>query len=539
MGDGVFILQDDRIVYVNPAMARMVGTERDALIGSPLAQIVHSHDLLRVMEALRHARSGTDPAGEIQCLLSSPGTVPVEVRLAWARTEYKGRPALVGTATDVSGHARFERALAESQARLQATLQSTSDGILVLEETGRGLAAAIANRAFCDVWGVPAEALVGRTHGEIVEHLKERCADPAVLEAFLREAAAGRTARADGVEIRDPRVVVDLVAGPMVSAGADRPRVIVTARDVTRRMEGERDLRRSLEDLSRAKAELESANRDLARAQKDLAERNEQLVKLNTELRSLDEMKSNLLANVSHELHTPLVSIKGYTEMVLKRRLGPLTPEQERGLGVALKNIDRLIEMIDNLLSFSRIEKGETQLHLEEIPLWQIVDEGIELVGERIRKKSLSVTTQYETDELVVRGDRVKIGQVLVNLLTNAIKFNKEEGRITLTVRKGTKGFLEVEVADTGVGIPEEALDKIFERFYQVDSSSRRKYEGSGIGLSIVRDILRLHGCTIRATSQAGIGSVFTFTLPLAREQQVSASRNAPGRGRDQDPRTS
>src|SRR5439155_27281448 len=244
-------------------------------------------------------------------------------------------------------------------------------------------------------------------------------------------------------------------------------------------------------ELAKAKADLEIAYRELADAQKALAQRNQQLEALNAELKSLDEMKSNLLANVSHELHTPLVSIKGYTEMVLKRKLGPLTPEQERGLGVALKNIDRLIEMIDNLLSFSRIEKGETQLRLDDAPLRQLIDEAIDLVGERIRKKNITVTTQYETYELAVRGDRVKIGQVLVNLLTNAVKFNRDGGRITLTARKGPKGFLEVEVADTGSGIPQDALGKIFERFYQVDASARRNYEGTGNGLSIVRDILR------------------------------------------------
>jgi len=532
MNDGVFILQDDRIAYANAALARMVGAEREALLGAPLARLLHSHDLLRVLEVLRRASSGAEPSGEIRCLLSTQGPEPMEARLAWVRTEAKGRASLVGTVTDVSGHARFEKALAESQARLEATLQSTGDGILVLEDRGRGPEATVANRAFCDLWGIPAEALVGRPLDEVANRLKERCSDPETVQAFLREAAGGRETHADGIEVSGASAVIDLVAGPMRSGSAGGTGVIVTARDVTRRVDVERQLRKGFEELSRAKSELERVNRELADVQKEVGERNEQLVKLNTELRSLDEMKSNLLANVSHELHTPLVSIKGYTEMVLKRRLGPLTPEQERGLGVALKNIDRLIEMIDNLLSFSRIEKGETQLNLEDVPLWQIVDETIELVGERIRKKSLSVTTQYETDELVVRGDRVKIGQVLVNLLTNAIKFNKEEGRITLTVRKGPKGFLEVEVADTGAGIPEEALDKIFERFYQADSSPRRKYEGTGIGLSIVRDILRLHGCTIRVRSQVGLGSVFTFTLPLSRDQQVSTSRNAPERGR-------
>src|SRR5262249_29905815 len=151
--------------------------------------------------------------------------------------------------------------------------------------------------------------------------------------------------------------------------------IILTARDVTESKVNERRVARNLEEIARAKADLETACRDLTETQKILAERNAQLERLNAELKSLDEMKSNLLANVSHELHTPLVSIKGYTEMIVKRRLGPLTPEQERGLAVALKNIDRLIAMIDNLLSFSRLEQGTTQLTLEDVPLWQIVDE--------------------------------------------------------------------------------------------------------------------------------------------------------------------
>lgn len=533
MGDGVFIVQEDRLVYANPALARMLGAAREALSGAPLKRIVHPHDLLRVLEVMRRAQSGSDPAGEIGCLLASAGPAPVEVRLAWARTEFKGRRALVGTVTDVTGRARSERALARSQARLQATLNSAGDGILVLEDAGRGLEVTLVNHAFCDLVGLPGDGPLGLPEAEVARLLKERCADPEAAGAFLAEAAARRTTRADGVELARPRrLLLDLSAGPVLSPAGDVLGVILTARDVTQRVDGERQVRRSLDDLSRAKTEMETACRELASAQKDLAERNEQLVKLNAELKSLDDMKSSLLANVSHELHTPLVSIKGYTEMVLKRRLGPLTPEQERGLGVALKNIDRLIEMIDNLLSFSRIEKGETQLHLEDVPLWHIVDESIELVGERIRKKNVSVTTQYEADELVVRGDRVKIGQVLVNLLTNAVKFNKEGGRITLTVRKGPRGFLEVDVADTGIGIPKDALEKIFERFYQADASSRRRYEGTGIGLSIVRDILRLHGCSIRVQSEVGQGSVFTFTLPQARDQQLSTSRPQAGRGR-------
>ncbi|HET8945926.1 MAG TPA: HAMP domain-containing sensor histidine kinase, partial [Candidatus Polarisedimenticolia bacterium] len=331
-------------------------------------------------------------------------------------------------------------------------------------------------------------------------------------------------------------LLVDLVAAPVRGTGgtADPAGVVVTLRDVTARAGQERALRGDVDALTATTHELERSLKELAEARASLQERNAQLERLNGELRSLDEMKSNLLANVSHELHTPLVSIKGYTEMILKRKLGPLTPEQERGLLVAQKNIDRLIELIDNLLSFARLETGETQLRIEDVPLFQLVDEAIELVAERVKRRNIAITTQYEGDDLVVRGDRVKIGQVFTNLLTNAVKFNREGGRIAVAARRGRGGFVEVEVADTGIGIPPEEQEKIFERFYQVEAGPRRRYEGTGIGLAIVRDILRLHGGSIRVQSTPGQGSTFQFTLPLGRKPDGSAPQPS-GRSRTSD----
>ncbi|HKN48532.1 MAG TPA: PAS domain S-box protein, partial [Candidatus Polarisedimenticolia bacterium] len=527
VSDGVFITQSERLVYVNPGLARLVGVDRKELQGAPFKDLLDARDLLRVVEILRRAERGEGAAsGEISCLLRVRQGAPAECRVAWATTEFQGRRAVVGTIADLTERTRLERVLAASEAALRATLQSTADGILLLRGSGGDRAVSLANRAFCELFGLFAETMPGQSEAELVRALKERCTTPEKLERFFAE--AGSTAGAAtlaGLEIAVPRrALADLVADSVRSSpeAGEVLGIIVTARDLTARIDAETALRRSLDDLAKAKADLENAYVELAGAQKILAERNTQLETLNAELKSLDEMKSNLLANVSHELHTPLVSIKGYTEMILKRRLGPLTPEQERGLSVALKNIDRLVEMIDNLLSFSRMEKGETQLHLEDVPLWQLVDEAIEMVGERIQKKGITVTTQYETDDLVVRGDRVKLGQVLTNLLTNAVKFNRDGGRITVTARKGPRGFLEVDLADTGIGIPPEEQGKIFERFYQVDSSPSRRYEGTGIGLSIVRDILRLHGCSIRVKSEPDKGSVFTFTLPLAHDQAGS-----------------
>ncbi len=535
ISDGVFILRDSRLVFANPAMARLLGVDRDTLQGMAFKDLIHTRDLLPALDVVRRAEAGEDAAGEIACRLQVRALQPVQVRIAWSAAEFQGGRALVGTVVDLSERTRFERALQSSEALLRATLNSTGDAILVAGEGGGRPSVTIVNPAFRELFGMPHEDLIGLPEEELGRRLGERCSDPGALLDLLRRARAGEEARLPGFELHTPRrALVDLLAGPVRSSSGADFGCILTARDVTERVENERRIVRSLEEIGEAKSKLEAAYREVAGARQALAQRNEQLERVNVELKSLDEMKSNLLANVSHELHTPLVSIKGYTEMIVKRRLGPLTQEQERGLTVALRNIDRLIEMIDNLLSFSRLEKGETQLTLEDTPLWQIVDEAVDVVAERIKKKGVSLTTQYDTDDLVLRGDRGRIVQVFTNLLTNAVKFNREGGSITVTGRRGASGFIDVDVADTGIGIPPEDQGKIFERFFQVDSGPGRKYEGTGIGLAIVRDILRLHGGSIRVTSTPGTGSTFSFTLPLARLTHPSATRStARGRTRD------
>jgi len=523
--DGIMILRRGRIVYANPALARILGIDRAHLEGMSFKELVDARDLLPLVEQIEAAESGEAPQGEATCRITGPDGALLEVRLTWAGSTFDEGRAVFTTVVDLTERGRSERALKESEARLRATLHATGDGIVVFGDTPRGRCVSMANRSFCVLFGLAPERLVGMPESEAWNLLVGRAANPALLRDFLERARSSPEVWQEGVEIATPRrALVDLLAGAIRGADGQIFGLILTVRDVTARADGERRLKKSLEELTATRVELENSCRDIDAARKELSERNQRLETLNTELRSLDEMKSNLLANVSHELHTPLVSIKGYTEMIVRRRLGPITPEQERGLSVAMRNIDRLIEMIDNLLSFARLERGETRLALQDMPLWEVVDEAIETVSERIRKKSLSVSTSYETDDLVVRGDRARIGQVFINLLTNAVKFNRDGGSITVSARRGASGYVDVEVQDTGIGIAPDEIGRIFERFYQTDSGSGRKYEGTGIGLSIVRDILRLHGCSIRVASEPGQGSVFSFTLPLARASRPSGS---------------
>lgn len=533
--EAVLIVGEGRILYANAQAEELLGRPRSELAGRSFKEAVAPEDLLMSLYRVERALSQGGPEEFAARLIPTAGTShPREVRIRLTRIESKSGRTLLATLRDESEGRRMEQVFEASRSLLDATLDSTSDGILVQESSGGNRVTILVNRSLETLLGVPGREILSWSEDRLLEELVARGAPGETL----RNLAAPHANDSDTSVVLDltspsPRSL-EVTCTPLVMPGEARKGRVFSFRDISARRATERALRESHEALATSQKRLEHTVADLEATRKDLAKRNEELEKLNRELRSLDEMKSSLLANVSHELQTPLVLIKGYTEMILKRKIGPLTPEQEKGLSVALKNIDRLVEMIDNLLDFSRMERGESPLDLEEFPLWQAIDEVVELVREKLKEKGLSLTTEYATDDLMVRADRGKILQVLINLLSNAIKFNREGGRIGIRVSAGERGSLGVEIRDTGIGIPSEERDRIFERFYQVDASPGRRADGTGIGLAIVRDILALHGSSIRVESQVGEGTRFFFTLPLGRAP--SPPRPADGRSRSSRP---
>jgi signal transduction histidine kinase len=234
---------------------------------------------------------------------------------------------------------------------------------------------------------------------------------------------------------------------------------------------------------------------------------------------------AELLATVSHELQTPLVSVRGYTEMILKGRMGPITVDQERGLKISLRNIDRLIERIDELLELSRPVRPSGKDRPTDFSLWEVIDEAIEMVQEKTSQRGVNITTSYLAGNLQVRADREQIQKVFVNLLHNAIKFNRDGGSVRVTVRDRSAARLEVEVRDTGIGIPRHALGKIFERYFRVGDPQAAGTVGTGLGLSIVKSILDRIGCEIGVASEVSVGTAFTFTLPRSADRAAGAER--------------
>jgi len=261
-----------------------------------------------------------------------------------------------------------------------------------------------------------------------------------------------------------------------------------------------------------------------------LEESNKKLAAVNEELKELDRMKSDLLANVSHELRTPLTAIKGYTDYILDGKLGSITEKQERGLVVVQRNLERLSKSINALLDFSRMDAGRIALNIQPFHLLPLVEQIHGTLRSELEGKGISFQLQVPPDLPPVIGDRDKLGQVIENLVINAIKFTPEGGRIQVAAdRSSSSGRPSalVQVADTGIGIPEAQLGKIFNRFHQVDGSTTRRFGGVGLGLAIVKSILDAHRAAVSVESEVGRGTRFRFSLPLLDKNLETAESPA------------
>jgi len=256
--------------------------------------------------------------------------------------------------------------------------------------------------------------------------------------------------------------------------------------------------------------QLAEENAALAR---DLSQQAEKLREAYAILEDALEAKNQMVQNVSHELRTPLVSISGYTEALQEGLYGELTPDQMSALEVVLRNARTMIRLVNDLLSLQALDRR--QLELGNANLAEILTGCAGSFAQRAAAAGIELSVECEPDLPTLRGDSVRLEQVVANLLDNAIKFSPNGGQVTVRAARLDDKTVQITVADQGIGIPEEELPKIYRRFYQVDSSSTRRFGGQGLGLAITKRIVELHGGTIRAESQVGKGTTFYVTLPV------------------------
>jgi PAS domain S-box-containing protein len=245
-----------------------------------------------------------------------------------------------------------------------------------------------------------------------------------------------------------------------------------------------------------------------------------------------EQIKNQLLSTVSHELRTPLASIKGFATTLLRQDVQWEEATQREFLRIIEEESNRLEELIDNLLDMSQMEAGALRVQREPLQLRRLVRESVELAQRRTETHWFVMDLPAELPR--VWADPRRIRQVLNNLLENAIKYAPNGGQITVTceVVSPPDTFANgerviVSIADQGQGIPPEFLDRVFDRFFQVDGASTRKMGGSGLGLSIAKGIIEAHGGTIWAESNAGQGSVFRFSLPIVKESDLLQNQDS------------
>jgi diguanylate cyclase (GGDEF)-like protein len=298
---------------------------------------------------------------------------------------------------------------------------------------------------------------------------------------------------------------------------------------VLRSLKEEQILKKAVEDKTK---EVEDLKRNL---EKKVIERTEELEKINRELEYANQLKGRFIANMSHELRTPLNSIIGFSDVLLDRTFGDLTENQERYIKNIYTSGKHLLELINNVLDIAKIEAGKYEMVYETFSVDDVLSEVINIMNPLAENKFIEIVVSIGEGVSTITADRVKLKQILYNLLSNAIKFTPEGGMIKVTVAKeeNLEGrypwaapgmeFISFSVQDTGIGISPEDKEKIFDEFGQANSDFSRKYGGVGLGLSLTKKLVELHGGNITLESKLGEGSTFTFLIPVTSPVKTTA----------------
>ncbi|HEX2967262.1 MAG TPA: ATP-binding protein, partial [Syntrophorhabdaceae bacterium] len=382
-----------------------------------------------------------------------------------------------------------EKILSESEANYRNLVEGANS--VILRWAGDGTIIFL-NRFGKEFFGYTDEEIVGRNIvGTIVPETDSTGKDLSALAADIAYNPQGYVFNENENVLKNgQRVWVSWTNKSIIDSDGKIVEILSVGNDITRRKVAEDLLKITLEELASAKERAEAA----------------------------DRLKSAFLATMSHELRTPLNSIIGFTGIILGGYVGPLNDEQAKQLGMVRNSANHLLSLINDVLDISKIEAGQLKVSVEPFSLKGLIDHVAQSSRPALESKKLALSSVVPDSISVVRSDRRRVEQILLNLISNAVKFT-EQGGITIEC-SSDNGSVIVSVTDTGMGIREEDLGKLFNAFQQVDSGITRRFDGTGLGLYICKKLLDLLGGTIWVTSTWGIGSTFSFTLPVRSEVQ-------------------
>jgi PAS domain S-box-containing protein len=515
MADVVWTLDPDtlRFLYVSPSVMRLRGFTPEEVIAEPMDAALTPEGAAQVRsimeERVAKRRAGllgddTFFTAEIEQPCRDGSLVSTDVITSFHLDERTGRVRVHGVTRDITERKQAEEALRKSEEKFRALFESATDGIFLVSTEGVIVSV---NAAMARMHGYSVDEMASMDLADLDTPETGRLAPARLQRLFAGEPLSFEVEH----RCQNGTTIPLEVTANVVAIGGEKY-VLAFHRDITERKQAEGEIRRlntGLEERVQERTEeLQSVNAELS--------------ELNLRLQEATAAKSAFLASMSHELRTPLNSIIGFSGILLQGLAGPLEYEQRTQVEMVNRSGRHLLSLIDDVLDLAKVESGRIAVILEEVDPVSLVREVAEAVRPLAAAKGLDLDVADSAFEGLVRSDAGKLRQILFNLVGNAVKFT-ERGGVRIAVANGEGSTCAFSVTDTGAGIAEGDLWRIFEPFTQLDSPGLAKPKGTGLGLRISREYAHLLGGEIEVVSELGVGSTFTLTLPLEAPAPASA----------------
>ncbi len=421
---------------------------------------------------------------ELICLNNDGTGIPVEIGIRMI--EYNGATALLSNVRDITERKNSEKVLKESEQKFRLLAENANDVIWTLNKEGRFT---YTSPSVFKLRGYTPEEVANQTFDEIFppEH-KETIYN--FISMFYDKSEAGEGYYSETFEIEQyhkngSRIWTEVVANPVFDDDGNFRFFLGVTRDISERKKAEEEIRQYTDELAR----------------------------MNKELKSLDRMKDEFISNLSHELKTPLISIKGYSELVYDEVLGPLNSKQKDAMRNVLDKYDHLNFLMDSLIYMSIVKSGKVEYRLDPIRIEDSLNKVVDYFSFRSQEKDLVLLLDFEENMPLIKGDVEYMPYLFRSIIDNAIKFSPDGSEVMIRAFEDD-GSVHILVRDSGIGIPKTEISNIFKRFYQIDSSTSRKYGGSGLGLYVSKTIAEIHGGRIWIESEEGSGTTVHLLFP-------------------------
>jgi two-component system cell cycle sensor histidine kinase PleC len=494
---------DSETVTISEYMAQLMGLEKGAVTSDEMLGRIHPRYHEAVLHALRQAQTFgtfevTFPVSDAQ---GKARWIDARGQARGDRGE-DGFTSVLGVALDTTEARRAKAQAQAAESRLRDGIESVSDAFVLFDKQGRLI---LSNQAFQDAFAFE-EGVVRR--GAYKQDLNRIAA----LAITSDHPATGGRAGAREIELNDGRWL-QLVERFTSDGGS-----VVTAADITAIKRKEAERQRATERLHVTITELEDREERLSL----LARKYEVAM---TRAEAANQAKSEFLANMSHELRTPLNAINGFSEIMAGEMFGALGDARYKGYAAdILKSGQHLLSLINDILDMAKIEAGKLTLHYEKVSLKEVVEDATRLMRGKIQEAGLNLLVDApEMPE--IDADYRGLKQVVLNLISNAVKFTPEGGDIVVALSREDDDRVRVAVTDTGIGIAEKDLDRLARPFEQVEGQHSKTTQGTGLGLALTKSLIELHGGELTIASEPGRGTTVGFVLPIRRPDEAQGEQ--------------